>query len=378
MPARDRAAGAQAAMKNAARALAEAQRAGFKYTPAAAKSEAFAGVEEALGGALAGLGVVRELFCGERFSAAQGLANERGGFNLALQCMLLDMVSLSATMALTEQHKQALGMLVESKAWILKLYQHDNEEPKASLSLAPSPVPSASKKTVTVNLARLGVFPRPTGTVDEATRTLICNFALAVWCCLIALGKVEPSVSLSISSHTDIQSVQAYLPFPSPDADPLSPVTLAPTLPPGNNASLGVLICRRVSTLDVAPGSAEWLHVRRVTAFLLAICVSRSQAKPNLPDKVWDSVGRTAQVYLQERNDDAARREIAAFIDRIVGLVEVLATSRGEKRDEWFTGSWPEVADMWIGIGRTVSYFCHTLLTRSWVTRASSTRRFRP
>jgi hypothetical protein len=106
--------------------------------------------------------------------------------------------------------------------------------------------------------------------------------------------------------------------------------------------------------------------------------VSRSQAKPNLPDKVWDSVGRTAQVYLQERNDDAARREIAAFIDRIVGIVEVLATSRGEKRDEWFTGSWPEVADMWIGIGRTVSYFCHTLLTRSWVTRASSTRRFRP
>lgn len=92
---RERAAAAQAAIREGGRVLTDASKLGFKHgsassTPASISS---ASVEEALEGAMAGLTVVRELFGAS--SVAQRTSIEKGAMNLVMQCLLVDMVSTS-------------------------------------------------------------------------------------------------------------------------------------------------------------------------------------------------------------------------------------------------------------------------------------------
>lgn len=137
-------------------------------------------------------------------------------------------------------------------------------------------------------------------------------------------------------------------------ADPLSPANVATKLPASNVNAIAVVTYRHLSTLSMSVGSDAWLHVRRIVAFLLALCVSSNPAKPNPPDKLWESVERTSNTYLKERDGDQPRRDIAAFIDDTVNIVERLCATRGEARSWWFPKSWVAVADIWIGLGRTV------------------------
>jgi len=189
MAARDRALAAQAAVKEAGQILGDALKKGFKY--GVAKTETAAAVDEAVCSGSAGLGVVRELFCGPAAKGSQGVGIEKAAFNLALQCLLLDMVSSGITVLADRKNKHALDVLVESKPWVLKLYPHDTleEVPQSAGPKGKKPAPDFS---------RLAVFPAPTGDVDKAVRVIVCSFALSAWCCLLALGKVDPAVRLRV------------------------------------------------------------------------------------------------------------------------------------------------------------------------------------
>lgn len=241
-------------------------------------------------------------------------------------------------------------MLISSKRHILRLYHHN----AAEYSTAPSSSTQASSQ----ELSSLADFPAPSQEVSEPVQSIINNFILAAWCCHLSLKADDPKVrNPAIRANT--KALQQLIRLPA-TREQLHPFNLSPSLPFSSVMPMAGYLYRRVIAVPVAKGSEEWLHLRLITVVATSLTVSANdmEKRRNPPETIWHSALNTTEAYLECAVGNDAQRQVAEFIDHIVRVVEDICERRGESRAAWYTGYWSQVADIWIGVGRSVSACC--------------------